>query len=80
MNHKFDELTKNLAQAVTRRGALKKCGVGFAGMALACFGLASKGEAAQSGSCKPSGTKCTHGSQCCSGVCWAPLGGPRFCA
>jgi len=36
MNDKFDELTKGLAQSVTRRGALKKFGVGLAGMALAC--------------------------------------------
>jgi hypothetical protein len=35
MNNKFDELTKNLAQCVTRRAALKKFGVGLAGMALA---------------------------------------------
>ncbi len=33
--NKFDELTKSLAQSVTRRGALKKFGAGFAGMALA---------------------------------------------
>ena len=45
MNNKFDELTKALAQSVTRRGALKKFGVGLAGMALACFGLANKAEA-----------------------------------
>ena len=32
--NKFDELTKSLAQSVTRRGALKKFGVGLAGMAL----------------------------------------------
>ena len=43
MNNKFDELTKSLAQSVTRRAALKKFGVGLAGMALACFGLANKG-------------------------------------
>jgi len=42
MNNKFDELTKSLAQSVTRRAALKRFGVGLAGMALACFGLASK--------------------------------------
>ncbi len=42
MNNQFDELTKSLAQSVTRRVALKKFGVGLAGMALACFGLASK--------------------------------------
>jgi hypothetical protein len=45
MSSKFDELTKNLAQSVTRRSALKKFGVGLAGMALACFGLANKAEA-----------------------------------
>jgi|KBSMisStandDraft_5_1062788.scaffolds.fasta_scaffold94247_2 hypothetical protein len=45
MNNKFDELTKNLAQSVTRRTALKKFGVGLAGMALACFGLANKAQA-----------------------------------
>ena len=45
MNNKFDELTKSMAQSVTRRGALKKFGLGLAGMALACFGLANKAEA-----------------------------------
>ena len=45
MNNQFDELTKNLAQSVTRRAALKKFGVGLAGMALACFGLANKAAA-----------------------------------
>ena len=46
MNNKFDELTKSMAQSVTRRAALKKFGVGLAGIALACFGLANKAEAA----------------------------------
>ncbi len=46
MNDKFDELAKNMAQSVTRRGALKKFGVGIAGLALACLGLANKAEAA----------------------------------
>ena len=39
MNDKFDELAKGLAQSVTRRGALKKFGVGIAANALACPGL-----------------------------------------
>src|SRR5207245_9292202 len=34
------ELTKTLAQSVTRRAALKQFGVGLASLALACFGLA----------------------------------------
>ena len=46
MNNQFDELTKSMAQSVTRRAALKKFGVGLAGMALACFGLAPKARAA----------------------------------
>ena len=66
MNNQFDELTKNLAQSVTRRAALKKFGLGLAGMALACFGLANKTEA---GGCKSAGEKCPHNSQCCSGSC-----------
>src|SRR5437867_2458757 len=37
MNNQFDELTKSMAQSVTRRAALKKFGVGLAGAALACF-------------------------------------------
>jgi hypothetical protein len=32
MYNKFDELAKGLAQSVTRRVALKKFGVGFAGL------------------------------------------------
>jgi hypothetical protein len=46
MSNKFDELTKSLAQSVTRRAALKKFGAGLAGMALAAFGLADKAGAA----------------------------------
>jgi len=44
MNNKFDELTKSVAQSVTRRAALRKFGLGLAGMALACFGQANKAE------------------------------------
>jgi hypothetical protein len=39
MNNKFDELTKCPAKPITRRGALKRCGLGLAGIALARFGL-----------------------------------------
>jgi hypothetical protein len=44
--------SKSLAQSVTRRAALKQFGLGLAGMALVCFGLASKVEA---GPCPPAG-------------------------
>jgi hypothetical protein len=39
MNNHSDELTKDLAQPVTRRQAFKTFGLGLAGMALARFGL-----------------------------------------
>jgi hypothetical protein len=71
MNNKFDELTKQMAQSVTRRAALKKFGLGLAGMALACFGLANKGNAQSS--CIPSGTYLGRYNDsckdCCSGQC-----------
>ncbi len=47
MINKFDELTKSLAQSVTRRGALRKFGAGLAAMVLACLGLENRAEAGQ---------------------------------
>jgi hypothetical protein len=67
MSNKFDELTKSMAQSVTRRAALKKFGVGLAGMALACFGLANKAEATPR--CAKYGRPCATYSDCCSGIC-----------
>ena len=49
MNNKFDELTKGLAQSVTRRAALKKFGLGLAGVVLAMLGLANSGTAQKNG-------------------------------
>ena len=63
MNHKFDELTKQMAQSVTRRAALKQFGVGLASMALAAFGLANKAEA---------GPPCSAHVDC-------PIGNPHCC-
>ena len=66
MNNKFDELAKGLAQSVTRRQALKRFGVGLAGMALACFGLADAAEANEY--CPPvctcKGSKTTMSKRC----------------
>jgi len=67
MDNHFDELTKSLAQSVTRRAALKTFGVGFAGMLLACFGLANKAGAQTS--CLPDGSVCNNSNDCCSGKC-----------
>ena len=75
MNNQFDELTKSMAQSVTRRAALKQFGLGLAGMALACFGLANK--AVAQGKCKQTGVLCYSGAtwgdpsrdcrRCCNG-------------
>ena len=71
MNNKFDEMTKGLAQSVTRRQALRRVGVGLAGAVLTSMGLSSttKAEAAQSSTytccryasyaiCEPPGKGC----------------------
>jgi hypothetical protein len=79
MNNKFDELTKSMAESVTRRAALKKFGVGIFGMALACFGLANSADA-QNKNCKPSGSSCESDNHCCSGFCHTPFfGGHPIC-
>lgn len=79
MNNKFDELTGSLAQSVTRRTALKKFDVGLAGMALACFGLANRVEAAKG--CITAGQPCHHDRQCCNGMCsFNGLAGYKTCA
>ena len=76
MNNKFDELTKSMSQSVTRRGALRKFGVGLASMALACFGLANSAKAGNPNShwcqgciknCKSSGLSQEYCQQACKG-------------
>ena len=67
MDNKFDELAKRLAQSATRRQALKRFGVGLAGIALACFGLANKAEAKKT--CGRKGNLCGFGyPPCCPGL------------
>src|SRR5215831_10383099 len=69
MNNQFDELTKSMAQSVTRRAALKKFGVGVAGMVLAYFGLASKvGAATYQGYCRVGYFCCPPGASL-TGLC-----------
>lgn len=76
MKNQFDELAKGLAQSVTRRAALKRFGVGLAGMALAVLGLANN---ARAGGLKE-GDPCTRHNQCGSGlrclwgICRPPMG------
>jgi len=52
MNDKFDELAKGMAQSVTRRGALRKFGVGLVGIALASLGLPNKAQAEKRWRCR----------------------------
>ena len=69
MNHKFDELTKSMAQSVTRRQALRRFGLGLAGMALACFGLANKTQGQSKPGCQ-NNTDCAYlaaSCVCCDG-------------
>jgi hypothetical protein len=73
MNNRFDELTKSLAQSVTRRAALKKFGVCLAGMVLAAFGLANTAMAAPKPTPCATDADCGSNGTCCSGMCyWLP--------
>jgi hypothetical protein len=76
MNNQFDELTKSLAQSVTRRAALKKFSIGLTGMALACLGLANKAEG-RPRPCNASGLACMNNHDCCGGVCLKGAEGSR---
>ncbi len=44
MSTKFDEIAKGMAQSLSRRQALRRFGVGLAGVALACFAFPRKAE------------------------------------
>ena len=70
MNDQFDELTKSMAQSITRRGALKQFGVGLAGAALAFLGLASKASATP----RPGGPgdRCDYNRPCSTGLICCP--------
>ncbi len=59
----FDELTKALATATSRRHALKTIAATIGGL----LGLSSIGTAFAN--CKPNGIGCNTNTQCCSGGC-----------
>ena len=71
MNNQFDELTKSLAQSVSRRAALKQFGLGLAGMALACFGLVNRVHATQGNGqrCGDGYPPCPKNHICLNGHC-----------
>ena len=62
---RFENLTRALATATTRRQALKTLAGGAAGGLLALLGM---GEASAAG-CQKTGKKCKAHKECCSGNC-----------
>jgi hypothetical protein len=77
MNNKFDELAKGLAQSATRRQALKRFGVGMAGMALACFGLTNSSQADPRQPCTcGSDADCQNNYYCAT---WFGFCAPKWC-
>jgi len=81
MNNKFDELTKGMAQSVTRRGALKKFGAGLAGIALAALGLANTASARGKGKAPKHCGRCNncvypYGPGDCYYLCYGWCNGP----
>ena len=69
MNDKLDELAKGMAQSVTRRGALKKFGVGLAGIALAALGLANNAQAGLKGCYHKCKNRCGNDYDLCFNTC-----------
>jgi hypothetical protein len=72
MNDKFDELAKNLAQAVTRRQALRRFGVGVGAFLLATVGATRSANASKDhGNDLKSGYCLVDSTGTLSGTCYA---------
>jgi len=69
MDKQFDELSKSLAEGVSRRQALRKFGVGLAGALLAAIGLSASTRSDGARRCKNSGQHCVRDYECCFGFC-----------
>src|SRR5438105_14612242 len=67
MDKQFDDLSKSLAEGVSRREALRKFGFGLAGVVLAAVGLSSRARAA--GQPCASNADCPNSETCCNSVC-----------
>ncbi len=66
MDRQFDELSKSLAEGLSRRDALRKFGLGVAGVLLAAVGL--QGRAWAGVNCT-SNADCKSFDYCCGGTC-----------
>jgi hypothetical protein len=62
---KFDDLTKALATATSRRQALKTIAATTLGSILGLSGIGT----AFAKTCEPNGHNCSYDKQCCSGLC-----------
>src|SRR5438105_4686845 len=67
MDKQFDELSKSLAEGVSRREALRKFGIGLVGALLASAGL--HGSAWAGGTPCTTSADCNNGKGCCGGSC-----------
>ena len=67
MDKQFDELSKSLAEGVSRREVLRKIGVGLAGVLLAAVGLRSRAWAGPS--CSTNADCGLSAPVCCGGIC-----------
>jgi len=64
----FGELSKRIAQAGTRRGAVRVLGAGLVAVVTGALGRDEAAEAAF-GYCSPPGVPCSRDKKCCSGKC-----------
>ena len=65
---RFDELSRDLATAKTRRGFVKLPAATSGGGVLALIG-ARRASADDPGRCRRAGVQCRRSSECCSGLC-----------
>ena len=79
MNYKFDELTKGLAESITRRGAFKKFCGGLAGIVMASLGLTNQGEAQSGGGCVEWHCSCLNGLPYSLFICGNARPKPSLC-
>ena len=83
MDRQFDELSKSLAEGVSRREALRKFGTGLAGVLLAAVGLVGKAHGDPSPApggcvCKRADCGCPAGDTFCLNTCRWPAAGQRY--
>lgn len=75
----FDDLTKALATAGSRRQAFKVIGVALAGALGLGVSRVELASAAVPDGCHPDGHHCAKDKDCCSGHCNKPKNGPGIC-